>query len=623
MRAVSGSELGALLGGPSLGDPEFLPYVEPFDDCGRVATKALPRQLFERVSVVQPAAATMLFHSLDDDLRAHIRNVQSVARGRHVLDTAKATMIGEQLLHFARRAGLGDFDDPKLVLRVADLDGELGLGPRDLQPIQRKLIDLIDDLDANSDEAEYMRRLLSLLSEHLVQMFGSAKAMVESLQNCLEPYAAYVDMLRTRYQDEIRALVKEIDLRTTDQNDSWAAETGNMLCEWHNNFKLDGKLLLILSELQGYASAVVNVFRYKLLCVKKNLVFPENSDDEATLTTILRTWQELLIRVEELMNIVIAKPGSAADSPALVALQQCLAILGRKAGPSEARTAAFAAAKILLSGISLVKPVEKLYSDIQAEGKRCEGDLLRIGKEFQQVYQKYQVDINKQRLIVQQMSSALSLLQAESEAACAVPRLSAEHLARHSAVLTCMAEMQRDLAKEKLIFDQLAQSYGTLGALTASCSARLVQREFRTLDAEEQGAREKIYRQAFAAAKTFEVFRDEASLGLTQRLHQLLDECGNQLNQLCAQRDQLFTKITQHFPRLVEVSKARCTATVDTIGQYCSVHKAKLGYIRTKLSELPFAAAVRDFAETRADFVLALHLFQRLRGLADWAALTN
>jgi hypothetical protein len=261
--------------------------------------------------------------------------------------------------------------------------------------------------------------------------------------------------------------------------------------------------------------------------------------------------------------------------------------------------------------------VQKAYAE-------CRDAITKSGKQFEALNVKFHEQFRKQNLLVSQLQKAFQISEQDSNAIANCPDsqlITSEQLARHMVILKRQAELKPQIEREQLALNRINDSYRRVSALAASqsmvCPSTV---DLEPLKAKELQARERIKRLSLDSAGLLEKLQASASKGQSTQVDKTLDECLTRLNHACVQRDRAFLAKSQQISQLVQRSRLKLKRTQDLVIQWCVVNSSHRSHsLRPQLLRLDVCDELRKFVETRANLLISLHLFHRIRMFHEWA----
>jgi len=192
-------------------------------------------------------------------------------------------------------------------------------------------------------------------------------------------------------------------------------------------------------------------------------------------------------------------------------------------------------------------------------------------------------------------------------------------LARHAAVLKKMAQLKPELDQAELRLQRLTEHFGRVSKLARSCDNTLPEPAFQTLKARESQARAKLAKFCADATLQLEQIRARASHGKSTQVSKLETDCLTKLAKLCLERDRALNDSLRALPKTLTKLHLDLSENVNFLAQFCELRgPARFASLRQRLMRLDVTGDLRRFVESRAGFVLALHLYHRLQALLDW-----
>lgn len=615
-------ELDALFGTPAPRSVPLLPAVEQFEELKHnpdLARRTGP--VFERISVDQPLAIVRLLHSMDTELKDRIRAIASNATGvksRVELDVHKAEHIGNQLCYFGMQCDLTvqTPSNPNDYALLPDLYDHLGLQENSCPAVLERLREL--SVHGEDPTAAVLADNLKHLVDHVESSYATLRSHIESVDLSLYAYIKLHKALRTKYMDDLFTWAHKVHLSTGEATLGFARDFERALLSWFAKFwaHTDNELLGLLVHLNQVCSPVINIFMFRLARLRDD-PSPTTAEEEHVLKR-LRTWRDFLERIDTADEFVRHKSCPAPDTPGAMTLQFCVAELDRASGVSPGRTAAFASAKLLLARYSVVGLVQKLWTEMEAAHKVCKAEIERHAGEFKAVYAQYKAEVRTQTTTVNQLRSRYEIHDRDARAASS-GEIDEYQLARHAAVLQKMANLRPELERAELRLRELTDHFARVSKLASSCDVRLPEVAFQALKAREALACEKLDKFCAASAKNLERMRCSSSQGQSTRVNQLEEECLTRLGKLCVERDAKFLQKMQELPQVLQKINVETERKLKVLGLYCEIRgPTRFSHLRKDLAQLDVIGDFRRFVETRTGFVIALHLFQRLRALLEW-----
>lgn len=604
----------------------LLPAVAHFEEVTQEPSElARARPSFERVSLDRPDALMRLMHSMDADLKARIRAIAQNAAGSRTqesLDVLKVQAIGDQLCYFGMQCDLAveEPSDPNQYVRLPELYEQLGLLPDSVSKCEK----LLQELEVPGGSDEHARTLhvnLQLYVRKAEQAFAAARALVEHLDLSLVGYFTVHDSLRVKYLDDLCSWARQLSMSTSEATAGFAKDFETLLLLWHSKCwaQTDGQLLELLGKLHEFCSPVMNVFMFRLSQLRE----PEQSQDaqqyeQESLVKRMRLWRQLLQRILEAGDFVKHKSCPTPETPSAATLQFCVAELDRAEGVSPSRTAACDSARLLLANASLVGLVQKLWQDVEAAYQESKADVTRLASEFKTVYGHYREQLSLQTTIVRQLRARFVTHDRDAREASRSGPPEAQ-LARHSAAVRKMTELKPELDKAEVHLQRLTEHYGRASKVASGCDVRLPDPGFAALRRHEARARARLLTFCEQAATQLEQLRAKTSDGKSTQVRKLESACLTRLDMLCLQRDSDLTEKLRALPRALAKLQLDLKELARFVPQLCELRgPARFSALRQRLLRLDAPSELRRFVESRAGFVLALHLYRRLRALLEW-----
>jgi hypothetical protein len=647
IRGMEKRELRGLLGTDLRA--KLLPAVGPLGELHPSALdrQALqpPHQEFERIDCRHPSGILALFASLDADLRARIKAIAE-NEPMPVMDVNKVQAIGEQLCRFGTQCDIRLLDpenpDPNVIclMQREELFAEISMSQESRYDIVEELValkkqycrdDTYNSNNSNND-MQYLARNLQLLITQVEKAFKSVRSLLESIHILCSAHLAVIEIVRKSYLCDLATLAREV--LVTDKEDDLALcqQFGNNLITWADQTwsDLDTILLKILQSIQDFCGPIVNVFVYQLTVLREERKRLDPSNMKAAETSLakqellvkkIEQWEKFLEQTLNLAQYVRVKPCNAPDSPSFIALQHAMVVLDRTSGPSPARLAAFTTAKLLLSKTSVVEPVRSLLEQVHQANTEHKEDIAACSQQFQNLYIHFRDDTKKQHALVASLQRKYQLAEQDSMAARASDiEITPVHQARHLVVLQRMAEIKPQLEKETMHLTQLNEEFRKVSSLAASRSKKCPVFQFDHLKKQEDEAASRLSKIASEAAKLFERQKARACNGQTIQVEKKETECLNQFANACAQRNAALSNKLLEMPTKLKRETEAIKRSLDIILHWCLVQGGSVVAVRPGLLALEINAKLQRFMETRANLIVALHLFMRLKLFCDWKA---
>jgi hypothetical protein len=633
-------ELRGLLGSRD-GQAHLLRAVEPFGELyPRAGDRKIERpqaeeaQGYERINFRQPSVVLALFENLDAYLRGRLAAIAN-NEPLPTVNAQQALSIGNQLCSFGLHCDLsvdspddandGTDPDPHNIarLRPEELFRQLKMHNDSEYELVEQLISLKRQFSKRDMDAAYCEKIMDKLVVQVSDAFAHMRAQLESLNICFQSFLAILDIMRKKYLQDLATLVSEVRLIVKEDDMMLCQQFWKSVLSWHQESwqSIDDTLVAVLVEIQDFCAPVLNVLMFRLTGLHEERQKGKTQDRRAedALSSRIERWQKFLDQTLSLAEYVRIKPCNSPDLPAVAALQHSIVLMDRVSGTSPARSQAFAAAKMLLANISVVTPVDELLTAVRAASLECKEEIDSCTTQFQGVFLEYRENLKRQHLLVEAKMRAYRLAEEEAQRMTDGP-VTADTLARLSVILRRVSDLKPVLEREQLVLSKISDHFKRVSALAASRSRKCPMAHLDGLKQLEKEARTRITRLANDTAQALERLNMTTSSDKSAQVEKMKNECLNRLNKVCVERNATVLAKLQQMPTHLQRETNEIKRTMDVIIQWCRVRGGNVAALPPQLLNLDVSGSLRHFLETRANLLIALHAFRRIKLFSDWAA---